>query len=236
GQKLGSIGDAGAFSLQYFKIITSGEGGMVTTNDRIIYERAAMQHDSAMIFWERDMFKNISPFAGENYRMNEIQGALGLVQFSRIDDILSQLRLLKKLIVNEIQTIDAIELQDIPDPAGDCSVSVCFFLPDTKMTKKFSSALKAEGIPNGSIFDKEIPDRHIYYYWDYVMNKTTSDRNGCPWTCPYYKGQVSYSREQCPQTLDYLNRTIAIPLGQRMTTKHAEMIVEGIRKVSQALL
>ncbi|MBN1351032.1 DegT/DnrJ/EryC1/StrS family aminotransferase [candidate division KSB1 bacterium] len=234
GKKLGSIGHAGAFSMQYYKLVTAGEGGMVITNDRVVYERATLQHDSAMVFWEKGTFTT-EPFAGENYRMNELQGALGLVQFGRLDDILTKLRKTKSIICNEIKTLPGIELQDVPDPAGDCSVSLCFFCETSDKTRAFAEALRAEGIPGGSMFDKAIPDRHIYYYWDYVLNKHTADRNGCPWTCPFYKGNVQYSRNMCPDTLDYLSRTVVIPLGQKLGEKHINWIIQGITKVANAL-
>ncbi|MGQ9629353.1 MAG: DegT/DnrJ/EryC1/StrS family aminotransferase [bacterium] len=235
GRKLGSIGDVGCFSLQHYKVITAGEGGMVVTNDRKVFDRAACQHDSAMHFWKPGE-STIDPFPGENYRMCEMRGALGLVQFSRMEGILRKLRARKKRIVEGIKDIPGIELQDVPDPEGECAVWVAFFLENSDLAKKFSEALAAEGIKNGTIFNKEIPDRHIYYYWDYVMNKISRDRHGCPWTCQFYKGNVKYSRDMCPQTLDYLGRTIAIFLGQKLEFEDADLIVKGIRKVAKALL
>lgn len=214
-KKSGCIGDAGAVSLQYFKITTSGEGGMM----KIVYEGTTMRHDSSIIFGERDMFKSIQSLVGGNYRMNEIQGASGLIPFERIDNISSQLHLRKKQIMAEIQSFDSIELQNICNPTDNWSARICIFLQNVKMTKDYSDALKPEGIPNGSIFDKRIPDQHIFCYRDYMMNKTTADPNGSP----NYKGQVNYFREQCSQTLDYLNRTIATPLSQSMKTQHANI-------------
>lgn len=232
---LGSIGDVGAFSLQYHKIITSGEGGFVTTNDKTVFSRAAFQHDSAMMFWHRD-FLDVEPFDGENYRMNELQGALGLVQMKRIAAILSKLREIKGQILVEIADIPGIELQKIPDRFGDCGVSLAIFLPDEVKTKEFSAALKAEGIPNGSLYDNGIPDRHLFYNWSYVMQKSTADRHGCPWTCPYYQGSVSYSKEMLPQTMNLLKRTILMPIGQSLAEKHIDWISKGIKKVANALL
>ena len=59
--------------------------------------------------------------------------------------------------------------------------------------RRFSKALAAEGIANGTIYNQGVPDRHIYRHWDYVLNKWTSDRTGYPWARPYYQGEVEYS-------------------------------------------
>ncbi len=80
GKPLGSIGDAGAFSMQHFKIITAGEGGVFTTNDRRTFERGACYHDCAYTFWKSQEWM-IEPFLGENYRLSDLNGALALRSF-----------------------------------------------------------------------------------------------------------------------------------------------------------
>src|ERR1019366_6809554 len=100
GKALGTFGDAGIFSLQHFKIITAGEGGIVITNQKKIYERAAVYHDSAFAFWMEAQaispeaiaaWKSLS-FVGENYRMSELHGAVALEQLKKRDRILSRTR------------------------------------------------------------------------------------------------------------------------------------------------
>jgi 8-amino-3,8-dideoxy-alpha-D-manno-octulosonate transaminase len=235
GKKLGAIGDVGAFSFQHYKIITAGEGGAVITNNRTIYQRACIAHDSAMVFWERDRTWDVKPFAGENYRMCELRAALGLVQLSRLDGILSRCRALKRRIVAGIADLDAIQLQDVPDASGDCGISLIFFLPDSKRARNFSEALRAEGVPNATVFNEGIPDRHIYYHWDYVMQKRSRDRLGLPWCRAIYKGNVKYSRDMCPNSLNWLSRSVALGIHQHLTNKDADDIIRAIRKVARLL-
>ncbi len=232
GKPLGSFGNVGCFSLQHYKIITAGEGGVVVTNAREVYDRAAVRHDSALVFWKPDE-STVRPFAGANYRMDEMQGALARVQFSRMDGILKRMRELKKHILAGIADAPCITLQDIPDSEGDCAVMVAFFTPKAEMTKPFAEALVAEGIPAGSMYSPLLPDRHIYCYWEYVIEKLSSDRHGWPWTSPFYKGNVEYSRDMCPQTLDILERTVVIGIHQNLTDQHADWIIEGIQKVAR---
>lgn len=81
GKMLGSIGDAGCFSLQYHKVITTGEGGILTTNNDDLYGRALSYHDMGANWRKGNSAK--ATFPGFNFRMTEMQGALGLVQLAR---------------------------------------------------------------------------------------------------------------------------------------------------------
>jgi perosamine synthetase len=85
-KRVGSLGDCGVFSLYGNKIITSGEGGMITTNDPALYERARYLRDHAMSgdvrYWHTEV--------GYNYRMTNIQAALGLAQLEQIEDFIGQ--------------------------------------------------------------------------------------------------------------------------------------------------
>jgi 8-amino-3,8-dideoxy-alpha-D-manno-octulosonate transaminase len=234
GKPLGSFGKVGCFSLQQYKIITAGEGGMVVTNDRRIYERAAVRHDSAMCFW-RSEDSVVDPFPGENFRMNEMEGALGVVQFGRMEGILSRLRTVKKRIVEALADLPQIRLQDVPDPEGDCSVALIFFVADEEICPKFSEALQAEGIPAGSVYDKGIPDRHVFPYWEYVMGKLSADRHGRPWTSPLHDPSREYHPKMLPRTLSILGRSIVIPLSQTYSDRHIDWIIEAVRKVAAGL-
>ena len=234
GRMLGSMGDAGCFSLQQYKVITAGEGGMVVTDDELTYQRCLMQHDSAIRFWKGGA--TIPSFPGENYRLSELSAALALAQFGKMPSILRRLRQTKARVVSQLAGVRGIELQDVPDPEGDCGVALIFFCPTADSAKEFSAALKAEGIPNGTVYDNTIPDRHIYRNWDYVLAKRGATPVGCPWSCGAYKGSVEYSADMCPQSLDYLGRAILVGLSQRMDATHADLVAAGIRKVAEALL
>ena len=89
-----------------------------------------------------------------------------------------------------------------------------------------------EGIRIGTRYNKDIPDRHIYAYWDYVMNKWSWDATGYPWAPRYYQGRVEYSQDMCPQTLDYLGRVITIGISQSWTEADADDVIAAVRKVA----
>ncbi|NLV73783.1 MAG: glutamine--scyllo-inositol aminotransferase [Chloroflexi bacterium] len=237
GKALGSFGKAAAFSFQQYKIITSGEGGIFLTDDPDVYFRGRMQHDCAVGFWPGvDSNPHEYAVSGENYRISELSAALVLAQCGRLDPLLKTFRAIKKRIVAGIRDIRGLELQDVPDPEGDCGISNVFFAPDTELAQRFAEALKAEGIPCGTIYDNTIPDRHIYSNWAFMTSGKAEERRA-PWMSPFYKGDVrDYTREQCPQSLGYLGRAVMMFIDQTFTVQDADQVIEAIRKVAAALL
>jgi perosamine synthetase len=88
GRRVGSIGDCGIFSFYGNKVITSGEGGMLTTDDQDLYLKAKLLRDHAMSAEKRYWHTEI----GFNYRMTNLQAALGVAQMERIDEFLAKRR------------------------------------------------------------------------------------------------------------------------------------------------
>src|SRR5262249_12607636 len=121
GRRLGSIGNVGCFSLQYYKIITTGEGGMVITDDDQVYARAAMAHDSALGFWGRIQTDGFDPIPGNGYRMSEVAGAIGVAQLERLDPMLAIMRQRKQEIVSAIAGAPGLRPVPISDPEGDAA-------------------------------------------------------------------------------------------------------------------
>lgn len=233
GRTLGSIGHAGCFSMQHYKLITSGEGGMVVTNDREVYYRASCRHDSAMHFWDPDM--DFEPFAGENFRMCDLRAALGLIQFKRLDGILAHLRGIKRRILGQIEGVPILRPAPINDIDGDCGVALVLTTDSAEQSQMVAKTLEAEGVSCATTYNAGLPDRHIYCHWDYVINKHSHDASGWPWTSPLYKGNVEYSRDMCPRTLDVLGRAVVVRISQTLTDSDADDIARAIRKVATGL-
>lgn len=237
GRLLGTFGKVACFSFQQYKIITSGEGGLVATDDQQALDRARMQHDCAARFWEGLGKRNYDfVVSGENYRLPELSAALFLAQTPRLEPLLAQFRQVKGRIVQGLRDYGRITLQDVPDPSGDCGITFTFFVADKERARPFAAALNAENIRCGNIYDNTIPDRHIYSHWPFMMSGLAEDRRA-PWKSPFYKGQVKgYSPTECPRSLDYLGRAIMIFIDQFFTTQDADQVVEAVRKVGDALL
>lgn len=232
GKALGSLGDAGCYSFQQYKLITAGEGGMVVTDRDDIYARASIYHDSALVFWETGGSGGGEPFPGENYRLSELNAAMALAQSQRINELVSKLQRVKRAIMERIGDLPQLQLQTVPDPAGDVSYSLVFYLPSDEQARRFSGQLRAEGIPNGTIHNNGFADRHIYKNWSYVLEKRGISDKDNPWNNEHYKGNVSYSADMCPNTLDWLGRAISIGLHQSMAEEDIADIAAAIRKVA----
>jgi len=241
GRRLGSIGHVGCFSMQVSKTITTGEGGIVVTNDDAVYARAALYHDSASVFWRKlsedfsDSIGDVQPFPGNGFRMSELAGAVGCAQLEKLDGMIDTMRERKREILAEIKNAPGLRPMRVPDPDGDCALSLNFLFDDAEESRRFAKALAAEGVRVGTIHNEGFPDRHIYRYWDYVLNKLPVTPANDPWRHPAYIGKVEYSPYMCPNTMSVLTRTVSVALNQRMTAAHGKMIAGAILKVAKAL-
>jgi len=105
-KKVGGLSDVGIFSLYGNKIITSGEGGIITTNNKKLYDKMKLLRDHAMSKKKRYWHTEI----GYNYRMTNIQAALGLAQLERIDNIILKKRMIFEWYCNGLKNDSRIKL------------------------------------------------------------------------------------------------------------------------------
>jgi 8-amino-3,8-dideoxy-alpha-D-manno-octulosonate transaminase len=239
GKMLGSFGDIGCFSLQFHKIITSGEGGILATDNDLYYTRAQAYHDVAAC-WRKDRFAppefEGEIFFGQNYRMSELTGAVALAQFRKLNDIVSRMRKNKKLIKDRIKDLPNIEFREVTDEAGDTAICLVFFLPRADQVEAFVKALNAEGVEAGGIYNKGVPDWHIYPHWKMLIEKMMPTKQGCPFNCAQSGPVPDYKPDACPQTMAWLGRSVHLDIPPQLGAKDCEQIAEGIRKVASVLL
>jgi 8-amino-3,8-dideoxy-alpha-D-manno-octulosonate transaminase len=236
GRKLGAFGDVGAFSLQYHKTITSGEGGVMATSQDLAYTRAQAYHDVAAC-WRKDRFAP-PEFAGEiffgvNFRMSELTGAVALAQFGKMDAIVGRMKHNKERIKAGLA---GIEFREVTDQAGDTAICLVFFLPEPGQVEGFVRALRAEGVEAGGIYNQGVPDWHIYQHWKMLHEKMMPSKKGCPFNCPLCEPAPEYKPEDCPKTRQWLGRSVHLDIPPRMGDRECDEIAEGIRKVASVLL
>jgi dTDP-4-amino-4,6-dideoxygalactose transaminase len=238
GKRVGTFGDAAAWSLNYYKTISSGEGGLVYTNDRDVYERACFVSDPGLPMWTKDdtgvQWQN-EPFPRQTYRPSEILAAMCRVQLGKIEDILAHQRGLKRAFLDELDEARAYRFQHIDDLDGDTGVSASVIIQDKELAIGYEHALKAEGVSVGTIFNDGVPDRHIYSYWDSILEKRSPHPSGYPWKDPSYHGNVEYSKDMLPQTLDILGRSLRFDFNMNMNQEHARQMARALNKVDAAL-
>ena len=147
GRRLGTLGDLGAFSLQFNKILTSGEGGLLTTDDSMLYAACVMFHDVAAI--KRDDLVVPETFIGTTCRMSELQGAVALAQLGKLDGILADMRAKFASIrhqVSELAAAKGIVWRRQWDEAGDACIALIAYLSDAGQAGEVARALTAEGL------------------------------------------------------------------------------------------
>ncbi|NOZ19874.1 MAG: DegT/DnrJ/EryC1/StrS family aminotransferase [Planctomycetes bacterium] len=226
GQMLGTFGDCGCFSFDFFKIAMSGEGGFVITNDEFLDTRAQSWHDTAAC-WRPDRYaKERMPgelFCGENYRMSELQGAVALAQIRKLENHLDGMRAAKKAVRDRIDLPEDFAMRRQPDPEGDTGIALILFAPSPEKAKALIGALKERGVSAGGRFDATVRDWHVYSNWEHILEQKTLTSEGCPFTCPFYKGTLpDYRPDMCPKTLDFLSRSVHIGISARDDDKCAE--------------
>ena len=204
GKALGTIGDAGALSFNYFKIITAGEGGALLTNDRDIFMRGLIHHDSSAIAFFGNQLDGIDvePFCGTEFRVSEITGAILREQLKKLDGILYDLKRVHDKL--KAALADTFRFAPSNDTDGDCN---------TVLALQFDTVAEAEAFEAKSGFGRPInTGKHVYCNWTPIMNKRGAFHPALdPFKMEANKGLVpDYKADMCPKTLDVLSRTCYI--------------------------
>ena len=231
-QYSGTFGDINCFSLQINKVLTTGDGGAVTTNDPKLYERAVRYHDQGM-FREKEGFLSKKSaddvFIGQNYRMSEITGSVALEQVKKLDSIVRSMRKIKYRIKDQLQDIKGLGFRRINDRDGDAGNALILLLPDAEIAGKFREALNGEGIPVGLLYNGE-----PIYMMPQIFNKKTADQNGFPFN--QFEEEIVYQKDMCPKAWDIMPRSATISLSPAFTEQDADDIVKAVRKVAKHIL
>ena len=234
GLHCGMRSDAWAWSLNYFKNITCGEGGVFFSNDSVRFQRGVFQSDPGMPMWDTGLkhtSQEVRPYSRGGYRASEISAAIARVQLTKLDSIIDKTRGLKKLLLSRLNKPINYMLQHVDDPDGDAGLSFSMIMKSSDLAAKMSEGLKDEGLIIGSVYNGSFPDRHIYCNWTSILEKIGPTKAGYPWKDPAYKGNVSYSPDQCPQTLSILERALRLTLNINMQDSNMEEIADAINQV-----
>jgi dTDP-4-amino-4,6-dideoxygalactose transaminase len=233
GRRLGSIGDVGAFSLQFNKIITSGEGGMVITSDDELHKRVLMLQD--VVGGQRNKIPEDQGLLGMNFRMPELLAAVALVQLGRLDGLLDEMRARKQVLKEGMADVlreAGGQFQTVHDPAGDASIALIFFMPTIEQANFVARALRAENIGGSVMYRPDAVDYHVYAHWSPILNQRTWSDQGGPWR---WSEPVEYRREMCPRTLDLLGRAVHLDVNPLLSMSDIEETLVGLTKVLGAI-
>lgn len=234
GTPLGAIGDVGCYSLQFNKIITSGEGGMVVTDDEELWKRAVMYHD--VIGAQMRGFPREELLCGVNYRMPEMSAAVSLVQLRKLPGLIDGMRARKRMMMAGMADIAqqrGVQFQRSHDPDGDGSVALIFFMETPELAEKTAAALHAENIGASMLYTPDDMDYHVYAHWVPIMEQRLWSQAENPYAGA--QREIHYDHHMCPRSLDWLGRAVHLNVNPLFTNEDIEETVEGINKVLAAV-
>ena len=197
---LGTYGDIGTYSFDFAKTITTGEGGMLVFKDEDLYKKAAAWHDHGhennpdLPRWEDSRSSS-----GFNYRMNELQGAVGLAQLKKLDYVVSEQRKNADLVKKSIFDLP-IEMRAIPDGSFETSDALVFFVENNNKARNCRDALLQAGL--GTKILPEAISWHFAGTWNHMPELV--NRNG--------KELIN----EFPRSLELLNRSVSLPIAINM--------------------
>lgn len=172
GKKLGTIGNAGTFSFDFVKTITCAEGGAVITNNNDIYLAADGYTDHGHDHKGIDRGADLHPFIGYNFRISELNAAVGLAQINRLDEFLAIQKKNHAILKNALSTIPEITFRSIPDENGDSCTFLSWFLPKEEITRSVVNEMKAQNILAGNFYWYD-NNWHYVSKWHHLKNALT---------------------------------------------------------------
>jgi len=194
GHKVGGLSNAGVFSFYGNKIITSGEGGMITTNDEALYLKLKRLRDHAMSKDKRYWHDEV----GFNYRMTNLQAALGVAQFERIDEILAKKKEIFEWYFDELKDVDNLKLNFQKNNYKNVYWMICIEIIGYQEKERniLLEQLKEKGI-DGRPFFYPVSDMPMYDDTDTPITHKVYQRGiNLPSYFDLKKEQVKYICEQ----------------------------------------
>ena len=233
GKALGSFGKMGCFSFDSVKTVTAGEGGLVITNDKALYTKASEYHDHGHDHnpkVTRGLEKR--SFIGLNFRMSELQGAVALAQFRKLESVILPSQRKNKVRIKEaLAKIDQITFREVPDPEGDTATFITFFLPTAQKARAFNRAMADAGA--GAIYWYE-NTWHYYEQWEHLLDGKSLMRTGYPFKGESSARRAAYAKDALPRTAEIMSRTLSIAINIHMD-QQIPKIVSAIEKAAKAI-
>ena len=232
---VGTLGDVGCFSFQLEKNITSGEGGILVTDDPELVRRAVIYGDQGGQFWTahagvRDTVGG-QPVIGENLRMGEIAGAILGSQLKKLDEILNRIARNRQILRTAIEQVQGVELSPAAPGRDQHGLGALFYLPTSVQADAVAAALRAEGVPAGKVYGGQ-----PVYAAPQILNQWTLT-DGCPFHCTaYFPEPIRYTMGMCPRSEDLLARGVSISIGPFYEEEDLDDIITAVQKVAYHLL
>jgi dTDP-4-amino-4,6-dideoxygalactose transaminase len=199
GRKVGTIGDLGVFSLNYHKHIHTGEGGVITTNDDFLAERCQLIRNHGEVAAEAKGVTDFTNTYGQNYRLTEIQAAIGTEQLKKLPGLLEQRLENADFLARKLGGLNGISAPRVEEGAMHVYYVQPFKFSEAELgvhRNRFVEAIKAE-IPS-AVLREDTPLIGAGYVRPLYLQPLYQKRAAtCSFNCPKYEGKVSYEKGLC---------------------------------------
>ncbi len=231
GRHLGTFGAIGTFSFDSVKTMTTGEGGMCITSDQELWRNMSEYHDHG-----HDHAVNPGGRGGEgrrfigfNYRMMELQGAIGLAQLAKLDDMISAQKKTKQQLKEAAGAIPGVRFRHLVDEQGDSATFLAFMLPDKERAAAVNNVLREN---NAGAINFGENSWHFYPSWEHLLAGKTLAHNGWPFTA-HGKRRVIYDPKALPASAELMNRTLVYPIPVNMSEQRLQEITGALAKAAK---
>jgi len=227
GRHLGTFGQCGTFSFDPVKTLTTGEGGMIITADEGLWRTMSEYHDHG-----HDHVVNPGGrggegrrFIGTNYRMMEIQGAIGIAQLAKLDMMLAAQRKNKARLREAAAAIPGVSFRQLVDPDGDTATHFSFYLQDQEHCRRVNARLKDSGCGAICFADNTW---HYYPQWEHLLNGKSVANGGWPFAGPDGRRRVVYDPAALPSSAALMNRNLVYPVSVRMPEERLAAMCDAL--------
>ena len=228
GKLVGTMGDIGCFSINDFKIISSGEGGLCITNDAMIASKMRLYSDKA---YDRESKPvKFSEFLAPNYRISELCSAVAVAQLEKLDRLTARRNSIAQTINQAVESIKGIYPMQVKK-GSFCSYWFYLFRLEEYTfgvsRDSFVDALNAEGIPcSGS--HTPVP----VYEYGVFKNLNAFPGSKYPFVSKDLENNYSYDNPECPNTQKLLDKTVKIVINEFYSDEDIQDICKAIHKIA----
>ncbi len=218
-KKVGSIGHLGCFSFYPSKNMTTGEGGMITTNDDELAEQCRLLRHHGEPEWY--VYNRL----GYNYRMTEIQGAIGRVQLKKIDSFISMRNKNAKYLSEATSKLNGINPPFIPEY---CEPAFNYWIG--RLDPDVLGITKTQ-------FLNRFPRSKVLYpkplYKTKLFQEKIAYSKGCPWSCPFYNKEINYKEVYLPIVEKVTQEIFALDIHPKISKESLDENIEIMTKISE---
>ncbi|MAT69382.1 MAG: aminotransferase DegT [Planctomycetaceae bacterium] len=223
GQKIGTFGDIGCFSLQQGKHITTGEGGLCVTADADLGRRMYLFINKA---WGYGDPKPDHYFLALNYRMNELSGAVAVAQLAKLDDFVERRVRMAQQMTDGLQGLPGVSPPAVDEGFKHTYWKYCLHIDGSKLEGGLDAL--AGRLRERGVFCAPRYIQKPAFECQVIRDQRTFGNSRFPFTLARPEA-VDYRRELFPGTYEALATVLVLPLNERYTAEHVQQVIEVIR-------